>query len=53
MAGGVNIKVKFDVDKAVKDSIGDLKKGLEGVSKSIDSVINSIVFLPSSNCYRL
>jgi len=42
MAGGVNIKVKFDVDKAVKNSIGDLKKGLEGVSKSIDSVINKI-----------
>lgn len=42
MAGGVNIKVKFDIDKAVKNSIGDLKKGLEGVSKSIDSVINKI-----------
>lgn len=42
MAGGVNIKVKFDIDKAVKKSIGDLKKGLEGVSKSIDSVINKI-----------
>ena len=42
MVGGVNIKVKFDIDKAVKNSIGDLKKGLEGVSRSIDSVINKI-----------